>query len=133
MFSSSANGNVAPTRVSTAANTCALNNSSQMALDQTGNFYVSCTVTAGTEILEFASSASTPEEPSKTIVGSATGLETVLALDIDKAGNLYVLNYIQSAGLFIEVYGAAGSGNIAPAVHISSGQMTSIFPQLALR
>jgi sugar lactone lactonase YvrE len=133
VFTSSATGNIAPARVITVTNPCTLDNSFQVALDVSGNFYVACTETEGTVITEFASNGTTVAAPVKTISGPVTGLGIVLALRVDSAGNIYALSYTQSAGLSVKAFGASGSGNFAPAIQFDAGSMTSGFPQLALK
>lgn len=131
VFSPSAEGNIAPARVISAENNCSLDNSFRVALDSTGNFYVACIVENETAITEFASNGSSVAAPVKTIIGTATA--TVVALSVDNAGNVYAVCYTQNEGLSLEAFSAAGSGNITPAVRFTSGSLTSVFPQLAVR
>lgn len=131
VFSPSAEGNVAPSRVITAENNCSLDNAFQVALDASGNFYAACIVANETSITEFAWNGSSVAAPVKTITCAAT--DTVAALSVDSAGNIFAVFYTQNQGLSLEAFGAAGSGNVTPAVRFTSGSLTSVFPQLALR
>jgi hypothetical protein len=133
MFSPSAEGNVAPSRVITAENNCSLYNSSQVALDVNGNFYVACIEGGAPAITEFVSNENTIARPVKTITGAAARLGTVLALSVDTAGNIYVVSYTENEGLSLEAFSSAVSGNVGPAVRLTSGSLTSVFPALALR
>jgi hypothetical protein len=136
-FSSSATGNVAPSRVITATNPVQLTNPYLSALDTSGNLYIVSEETAGITITEFASNGTTAASPVKTIVGAATNLSNLLlplALRIDGVGNLYVLGD-GASGIAVEGFGATGSGNLAPAIQFTSSSLasTSVILGLALK
>jgi hypothetical protein len=133
VFSPSAMGDIAPAHTITVSNPCSLDNSSQVALDAKGRFYVACFEGGGSAIFEYSLNSSAIVTPEKIIGGSLTGLETVIALNVDDTGNIYALNYTPSTGLSVREFGASGSGNFAPAVQFKSGRMTSVFPQLVTR
>lgn len=140
-FTAAAAGNTAPTR--------AITNVKQMfngvALDAQQNVYAvmeTLTVTnnqstySSPSIVEFATGTSGPAAPAKTISGTLTGLASAGGIQVDAAGNVYVVNQTTanvagSGGLL--GFSPAAAGNQAPAVSITSSAITAGAGQFAIK
>ncbi len=107
IFSSSANGNVAPNGIIRGKKT-GLKQSQDVALDAAGNIYVS----AKNRIQVFAAGSTGNVAPSRTIKGSRTRLNAPGNLAVDSRGNIYVANEKTSS---VTVYAPGANGNVAPA------------------
>jgi hypothetical protein len=118
VFSPTADSNAAPIRtISTNVEYI-----HAMAVDACGNVFAAAW-TPGVqvpEIFEYAAGASESATPIATIVGSNTQLFRPSILQIDPAGNLYVMD-VSSSGPYdtILVFGPTASGNVMPTVQIT--------------
>jgi len=133
VFSSTANGDVAPTNVITMTGIGAFT-MGQIALDSAGNIYVLATeLSAPGAILIFASDSTGTVPPTSTIAGSESMLDGVEGVAVDGEGNIYVSN-ISSMGVpSILEFSAGSTGNVAPMRTISgSATMMSALGNLAL-
>lgn len=142
-FGSSATGNAAPLRAITNVNQVF----NGVAVDAQQNVYATLeTVTISNgqfayskpSVVEFATGASGPATPIRTISGTLTGLAAAGAVQVDSVGNLYVVNQTSGAGIGGSVGGLlafspAASGNEAPAIAISSGTITASGGQFAIK
>ena len=129
IFSSSANGNVAPTRV-IAGSATNIQIPGQIAVDSAGNIYVANSPLAGTapSILIFNSSANGNVPPTSVLGGSETTMNSIQGLAVDDAGNIYVAangTNIGGGTPSILEFSAASTGNVAP-IRTISGPATSI-------
>lgn len=145
IFPPTANGNTAPARTITAINKSISNFSgllylrsvTALATDTSGNLYAA----TGTDvapyynnIVEFAPNANAAALPMKMIAGNDTGLEGVTGLAVDNAGNIFVSQVNGYGQLSVEGFGAAGSGDLIPAIQFTSSSLLSVaFGQMALR
>jgi len=122
VFSPTANGNVAPSRVITNPNGLFLGE----AIDASGNLYLSLdTITTPYTgaIVEYAPGASGAAVPIRTIAGTATDLITAGGVSVDGTGNIYVADQSQisnGVSYTLEEFAASASGDAAPAAVISS-------------
>ena len=127
VFSSTANGNVAPVRTITNANGLFLGEG----IDAGGNIYLSLdTITAPYTgaIVRYGPGMSGAAAPVRTIAGTATGLTTAGGVSVDAVGNIYVANEAPNAngiGYTLEEFGSSANGNIVPAAVLSSTSWTN--------
>jgi hypothetical protein len=127
VFSSTANGNVAPIRTITNANGIFLGEG----IDAGGNIYLSLdTITAPYTgaIVRYGPGVSGAATPARIIAGTATGLTTAGGVSVDAAGNIYVANEVPNANgtsYTLEEFGASANGNVTPAAVISSTSWTN--------
>ena len=87
-----------------------------MALDSTGNLYVS----NSDSITVYAPSAPGNAAPIRTISGAQTGLSNPLGVALDSAGCLYVANILGSS---VTIYAPGTTGNAAPRRTVSGARM----------
>jgi hypothetical protein len=135
IFSSTASGNVAPTRtITTAAGTFV-----GVALDSSGNLFATIDITAspyGSSIVEYSSTASGTATPTRSVSGSNTGLITAGDLAIDGLGNIYVPNQIPAGtavSYSLETFSATASGNAAPTASFTSSAWTVGGSEIAIK
>lgn len=140
VFSSTASGNVAPTRTITTSNTS--DNFYGLATDSTGNLYAALDTigtTYSSVLVEYGPTATGKATPLKTIGGANTQFVLATGMRSDAAGNLYVVNLTGTSmsanrTYSIEQFSSAATGNVAPtAVTTSTAFATGAGTQLALR
>lgn len=130
VFGPTASGNVAPVRVITATSAVPLIGMPAITVDFAGNVYV-VSNTAGaapSTIVVYAQTASGAVAPLKTIGGSLTGLGNAVGVNVDGAGNLYVLNETSAGGTTtasVLIFGPAQTGNVQPMRQFTSASWTS--------
>lgn len=129
IFSSTANGNVAPTRV-IAGSATNIQFPGQIAVDSAGNIYVANSPLVGTaaSILIFNSGANGNVPPTNVLEGSETTMNSIQGLAVDGAGNIYVAaNGTNLAGGTPSIleFSAGSTGNVAP-IRTISGPATTI-------
>lgn len=128
VFSATANGNVAPTRVIAGIATN-IQFPNQIAVDSAGNIYVANSPFPGTaSILIFNSGANGNVPPTSTLEGSETTMNSIQGLAVDNAGNIYVAANGTNLGggtRGILEFSAGSTGNVAP-VRSISGPATTI-------
>lgn len=101
-----ATGNVAPIRTITSPSMT--DNPVSLALDRAADIFVA----AGTNgILEFAAGSNGPTTPVAVIAGPHTGLNDVIAVDIDKSNNVFALDGTTHA---IREFSAGSNGDATP-------------------
>jgi len=127
VFSSTANGNAAPSRViagsATDINTAGLG---QIAVDSDRNVYVpGGTFAQANSILIFDSGSDGNVLPTRTLTGPDTQINAPLAVTEDKAGNIYVADQGVNAPPSILEFRAGSTGNAAP-IRTISGSATMI-------
>jgi hypothetical protein len=126
-FSSTANGNIAPSNVITATSPVGLHDAYPY-LDSFGNVYIPSEETAGTTITVFAENGTNSLVPTKTIVGTATNLGSPVGLTVDAVGNIYVMSIVSTTTadtVYVNGYASTGSGNLAPAVQFTSSNFSA--------
>jgi Beta-propeller repeat len=124
IFSSTANGNAAPTRViaGSATNIVGV----QIAVDSAGNIYTTGGDGQEASILIFDSSANGNAPPTGTLAGSNTMIDDPTGVALDSAGNIYVSNLsLIDATSSILVFSAGSTGNVAP-IRVISGSATTM-------
>jgi len=129
IFSSTANGNVAPTRV-IAGSATNIQIPGQIAVDSAGNVYVANSPLVGTDasILIFNSSANGNVSPTSVLEGSETTMNSIQGLAVDDAGDIYVAANGTNLGggtPSILEFSAGSTGNVAP-IRTISGPATTI-------
>jgi len=102
--------NQAPSRTLSGASTL-FNNPSGIALDASGNTYVSNWNSSANRVVVFAPFANGNVAPTRTIQGAATTLNQPRGIAFDSAGNVYVAN---EGGNSVAVFLPTDSGNVAP-------------------
>jgi hypothetical protein len=126
IFSNTANGNVAPTKV------IGVNASpGQIAVDSANNIYAAGgTLAQANVILIFNANSTGNAPPTSMIAGSNTMLEDVVGIEVDSAGNIYVANG-NANGVStpsILVFSAGSTGNAVPVRTIAGAATTMIAP-----
>ncbi len=142
IYSPGANGNVAPeAKISDSATGehTQLNSPAGMALDASGNIYVTNDGGANSVTI-YAAGSKGDAAPKATIAGSKTGLATPRGIAIDSKGNIYVANASDGvvtdedaddndsghkAPATITVYPPGSNGDVAPIATIT-GPLTSL-------
>ncbi|HYZ15531.1 MAG TPA: hypothetical protein VE591_03975, partial [Candidatus Acidoferrum sp.] len=114
IFSSDANGDVAPRRTISGSHT-ALARPTDLAADSGGNLYVVNSGANPPGITVYAAGAIGDAAPVRAIAGATTGLEFPIYARVDANGTLYVSN-AGRGGPFSKVteYAAGANGNVAP-------------------
>lgn len=131
-FSSTANGNVAPSFVIPGSNPFW-----GVTVDASGNVYA--TQNAGTTVLtlgsifEFAPGATTP---SRTISGTATNFYGFGGIFVDSNGYLYVDSVSEANNTItaaVEQFAPGSNGNVAPSAQLTSSSWTLSWQQFAVK
>lgn len=121
-FPASANGNVATATTLTTPTGVFVTG---LTTDAAGNLYVGgLNIASFTgEILVYATGASGTAVPTRTIVGTSTGLAVIQGITVDTAGQIYVSSWTSngSASNSISVFANGATGNVAPIRTISGG------------
>jgi hypothetical protein len=112
-FSGTASGNVAPLRTIVGPAT-GLNAPIGLALDSSGNLYVSNSL--GNSITVYSPGANSNTPPARTISGNLTSLNVPQFIAVDSNNRLYVSNF-GAAGFpgFAVVFSSGANGNATPA------------------
>jgi len=133
VFPSTANGDVAPTKVITMTGIATFT-PGQIAVDSAGNIYVAATdPLAPGVILIFASNSTGTVPPTSTLAGSETTFDGVKGVAVDSKGNIYVSNISSTGAPSILEFSAGSNGNVAPIRTISgSATMMNALGNLAL-
>jgi hypothetical protein len=123
VYSAGSNGNATPAATITGTST-GLANPTGIALDTSGNIYVSNADSAlgGTDsITVYPAGSNGNATPSATISGASTGLLVPSGIALDSSGNMYVTNPGSQVGGAdsITVYPAGSNGNATPSATIS--------------
>ena len=136
IFGPKATGNVAPDATLAGPNTT-LYFIRGIATDVLGNIYIASLAqnTSGVggplsgvaSILEFSPGATGNVAPIRTITGPATGMGEIGNLQVDSAGNIYVLD-----GSSIHKFAPDAKGNVAPAATITSSSFVESGGGIAL-
>jgi hypothetical protein len=130
IFSNTANGNVAPTKV-IGGNATAINGFAPgpIAVDSANNIYTAGgTLAQANAILVFNANSTGNAPPTSMIAGSNTMLEDVVGIAVDSAGNIYVANG-NANGVStpsILVFSAGSTGNATPVRTIAGAATTMI-------
>jgi len=131
VFSNTANGNVAPTKViGGSATTINSFLPGQIAVDSANNIYTAGgSLAQANSILVFSSNATGNVPPTSMIAGSNTMLEDVVGIAVDSAGNIYAANgNVNGSTPSIVVFSAGSTGNAAPVRTITGAATTMIAP-----
>ena len=89
-----------------------------VAVDSSGNVYVTNEHTSNSGVYVYASTANGAATPKATIVGSKTGFDNPNGISLDSKGNIYVGNN-NGSGQEVLIFKAGASGNVAPDATIS--------------
>jgi hypothetical protein len=143
VFSSTANGDAAPTRViaGSATNIDGAYGGLQIAVDSSGNIYtmgpISSQGVQSQSIVIFDSTANGNVPPTSTLGGSDTMITNAVGVALDSAGNIYVANgYVTDISTgstvppFILEFSAGSAGNVAP-IRVISGSATTLLNGLS--
>jgi hypothetical protein len=130
VFSTTATGNVAPTRsLGGALTTMAAGTPRSLATDTAGNLYVANVVAGVSSILVFDHAASGNAPPLRTIGGSSTLLGCAGGIAVDTEGGfLYVVSTPRcgdTANPTVLKFSTTGTGNIAPISKFNSSAWTN--------
>ena len=125
IFSSTATGNVAPTRTIGGALTT-INTLNSIAVDSSGNIWVTDNLGYTARILEFAAGSNGNVAPTRIIAGSATTFGVLYGIQVDSSGQVFVVsepgNNQQTP--YVLRFAAGATGNVAPASSFNSPQWT---------
>ncbi|HYB89647.1 MAG TPA: SBBP repeat-containing protein [Candidatus Binataceae bacterium] len=121
VYSASSSGNSPPVAI-IAGDKTGLTEAQGIALDSSGNLYVTGNSGVGFDISIFSAGRSGNVAPSTIIVGANTGLNLPSGVVLDSEGNLYVSNYSGWPHQFgsVTVYPAGSSGDAKPITTIAS-------------
>jgi hypothetical protein len=138
VFSSTANGDTAPTRViaGSATNIDGALGGLQIAVDSSGNIYTTGPTSSqgilSQSIVIFDSTANGNVPPTRTLGGSDTMITNAVGVALDSAGNIYVANGVvtdistgSTVPPFILEFSAGSAGNVAP-IRVISGSATTM-------
>jgi hypothetical protein len=131
VFSSTADGNVTPTKViGGSATTINASLPGQIAVDSANNIYTAGgSLPQANSILIFNSNSTGNVPPTSMIAGANTMLEDVVGIAVDSTGNVYVANGNAGGSTpSIVVFGAGSAGNAAPVRIIAGSATTMISP-----
>jgi hypothetical protein len=96
-----------------------------IAVDSTGNVYVSSTSGSGGSIVVFAPTATGDIAPIRTIQGALTQLGALGGIQVDAVGNIFVVSTdIHGENPTVLKFSATASGNVAPTLSITSSAWT---------
>ena len=133
-YSRDATGNVSP-RYTLGAAFNRLAGPDSIALDSNGNIYVGnfdvsdFFVFGAGSVAEFGAGTGATVAPLRFIAGPHTGLGEVMAIAVDKMGNIYVANVTGStSGFNIMRFGPRSNGNAAPDLTISGSNTQLDYP-----
>jgi len=118
VFSATAHGNTAPSRV-IAGGLTELDGVISVAVDRSGAIFVASNSSDSIQV--FAPGAHGNVAPARVIQGAQTGLSSPLGISLDPQGRLYVANGSNS----VTVYGPTATGNAAP-VRTITGAATGL-------
>jgi len=125
IYSSTANGNVAPIGVIAGSST-GLSSPAGLTLDASGNIYVPNAATS--TITVYAAGSSGNVAPTRTIAGSHTKMGAPYQLALDSSLNIYVANASSKNSKGLTVYAAGANGNVAPLDTIKGGSTKLDYP-----
>lgn len=132
VFSNTANGDVAPTKViGGSATTINTFSPGQIAVDSANNIYTAGgSLAQANSILIFSSNATGNVPPTSTIAGANTMIEDVVGIAVDSSGNIYVANG-NANGVStpsIVVFSTGSTGNATPVRTIAGSETTMVAP-----
>ncbi len=125
IFGAMATGNVAPTRTIGGALTT-INTLNGIAVDTSGNIWVTDNQGSVGRVLEFAAGANGNVAPIGTIAGSATTFGTLYGIQVDGSGQVFVVSEPSNNQLtpYVLRFASGASGNVAPVSSFNSPQWT---------
>ncbi len=130
VFSSTANGNVMPSRV-LAGNATGLDWPSGITVDAAGDIFTTSDFLNSQVLLEFAPGANGDVAPIRAL--DSTSARLFLGVAVDAAGNLYTVNENPATGVpSIIVFSPTESGITAPTATITSTAWTASYGQIAI-
>jgi len=125
VYRAGSDGNVAPIATISGSKT-GLSYPLGIALDSSGNIYVTNTYTGNTKgsppnssITVYAAGSNGNAAPIAVIAGGNTGLDYPQGIALDSSGNLYVEGFVNGVGSSVNVYPARSNGNVSPAATIA--------------
>jgi sugar lactone lactonase YvrE len=126
IFAADATGNVAPIgTIGGSLTGLSAGNIGGIAIDSTGNVYISTSSANGGVIKVFAPTANGNVAPIRTISGSSTQLGTLGGIQLDAVGNIYVISTDEHGeNPTVLRFPASASGNVAPTLTITSSAWT---------
>ena len=124
VYRAGSNGNVAPIATISGGRT-GLSYPLGIALDSSGNIYVTNTYTGNTRgsppnssITVYPAGSNGNAAPIAVIAGGNTGLDYPQGIALDSSGKLYVVGFVSGVGTSVNVYPAGSNGNVSPAANI---------------
>ncbi|GAC1405179.1 MAG: hypothetical protein NVSMB64_09590 [Candidatus Velthaea sp.] len=114
VFPSTANGNIAPSRIITSS---AISQPYGVAVDGSGKIYVANET--GASVAVFAASANGASTPVALIAGSNTDLQSPVSVAVDGAGKIYIHD-VKFSDDHVGVFAAGANGNVVPLAKITT-------------
>lgn len=125
VFAAGSQGNVAPVRTISGYYTMLCCVSTQLALDSTGDVYVSEASLGRDAVLVFSSGADGDVPPAAMIEGKKTKLGAVEGVSLDSSNNVYTADIHPAGYPSLVAFPAGATGNVRP-IHVISGLKTRL-------